>query len=115
MMRSPPVPPDEPRLDPAFLHARREALYIFLAWCVALLWSVSVSYGLGYGQPATTLATVWGIPAWVFWGIAVPWAVADVFALWFCFRYMKDDDVSGRGSTDAPSGPQRLRSDDTPC
>ena len=44
-------------------------------------------------------STVWGIPSWLFWGIAVPWLLADVFTLWFCFFYMKDGDL---GEDDPP-------------
>ena len=88
-------PSETPRFHPTFLHARREAIVIFLAWCVALVWSVGVCHALGYGKTTDPLDTVWGVPAWIFWGIALPWVVADVFALWFCFRYMVDDDLSG--------------------
>ena len=96
---------DDSRLDPTFLHARREAIVIFLVWCVALVWSISICYWLGYGASATHLATIWGVPAWVFWGIAAPWAVAVVFSLWFCFRYMVDDDLSGGRPADPGEPP----------
>jgi hypothetical protein len=96
---------DDSRLDPTFLHARREAIVIFLVWCVALVWSISICYWLGYGAAATHLATIWGVPAWVFWGIAAPWAVAVVFSLWFCFRYMVDDDLSGGRPADPAEPP----------
>lgn len=87
--------PDDSLLDLTFLHARREAIVILLAWCVALVWSVGVCYWLGYGTGALPLQVVWGMPAWIFYGIGLPWAVAVVFSLWFCFGYMVDDDLSG--------------------
>lgn len=87
--------PDDSHLDLTFLHARREAIIIFLAWCVAMVWSVSVCYWLGYGGGAIPLQTIWGVPSWVFWGIALPWVVAVVFSLWFCFGFMVDDDLAG--------------------
>ncbi len=87
--------PDASQLDPTFLHARREAGIIFLVWCVALVWSVSICYWLGYHVDASQLTTVAGVPAWIFWGIATPWSAAVVFSLWFCFAYMVDDDLSG--------------------
>ena len=31
------------------------------------------------------------MPSWVFWGVLLPWFVADLFALWFCFFFMADD------------------------
>ena len=39
------------------------------------------------------IPTTLGMPSWVVWGIAVPWIVADIFTVWFCFFYMKDDDL----------------------
>jgi hypothetical protein len=74
-------------------NARREGLVIMAAWAVALLWSVGVSWLWGYGRDARDIGLVLGMPDWVFWGIALPWAVGLVFSVWFCFRYMADDDL----------------------
>ena len=88
-----------------FRHARREALVIFCAWACALLWAVPYCYLTGFttagvsAEPAE-IPLVMGIPSWVFWGIAVPWLAADVFTVWFCFFYMKDDDL-GEAHEDA--------------
>lgn len=84
--------------DPVFLHSRREAAIIFGVWIVALVWAVPYCYLNGYLDSGArvdpeSLRTVWGIPSWVFWGIAVPWLAADVFTIWFCFCYMQDDDL----------------------
>lgn len=84
--------------DPVFLHSRREAVIIFGVWIVALVWAVPYCYLNGYLDSGArvdpeSLRTVWGIPSWVFWGIAVPWLAADVFTIWFCFCYMQDDDL----------------------
>jgi hypothetical protein len=60
-----------------------------------LIWAVPVCYFTGYDSnidPAK-LETLWGIPKWVFWGLVVPWLAADVFTVWLCFFYMKDDDL----------------------
>ena len=92
-----PVDGDEPQLDPTFVNTRREAKLIFAAWVAALLWVVPYCALRGYGVGAA-IDTVWGIPSWVFWGIAVPWATASAFALWFSFRVMTDDDL---GEADA--------------
>lgn len=35
------------------------------------------------------LSMVLGLPAWVFWGIVLPWLVVDVVAVWFCFVWMR--------------------------
>jgi hypothetical protein len=86
---------DRPEYDPVFLNSRREAGVIFVIWLVGLLWAVPFCYVTGYIDDYTpeTFSTTWGIPTWLFWGIAVPWLVADLITTWFCFRYMKDDDL----------------------
>ncbi len=79
--------------DEVFLHARREAWGILAFWAVALVWCVPVCYVLGYerpGRPADP-SLVWGIPAWLFWGVVVPWVVAIGATIWFCFGVMKED------------------------
>lgn len=89
------TPAEEPQYDPVFLNSRREAVFIFCVWAVALLWAVPFCYLNGYihDTDPQTMSTVWGIPAWLFWGIAVPWLVADVVTMWFCFRFMAHDDI----------------------
>lgn len=93
------IPPADassrPEYDPVFLHSRREAIVIFFVWLAGLLWAVPFCYFNGFlgnvepGEITTTL----GMPTWLFWGIFVPWIVADVVTMWFCFCYMKDDDL----------------------
>ena len=85
--------------DPAFLHSRREAIIIFCLWLAGLIWAVPFCYLNGYEQEfdPQTFSTTWGIPTWLFWGILVPWIGANLFTAWFCFGYMKDDDL---GETD---------------
>lgn len=85
--------------DSVFLNSRREAIVIFGVWLAALLWAVPYCYFNGYlgddgsGFDLSTFSTTWGIPSWLFWGILVPWIVADIFTTWFCFCFMKDDDL----------------------
>ncbi len=93
-----PEPDSQDTWDPTYLHARREAWIILAVWGACLLWSVPYCYFTGYLQPgetvdSTTIKTIFGIPTWAFWGIAVPWLLADVFTTWFCFFYMADDDL----------------------
>lgn len=96
MSAPPPTNESSPvEYDPVFLHARREAIIIFSLWVVALLWSVPYCYLHGYGGEfdPETFETTLGIPTWLFYGILVPWLVADAFTIWFCFRFMKEDDL----------------------
>jgi len=82
--------------DPLFVNSRKEAIIIFLVWLSALLWAVPYCYINGFrGDVAfdpATLKMVWGIPNWVFWGIAVPWVIADLATIAFCY-YMANDDL----------------------
>lgn len=91
----PPENAEAAELDPVFRHSRREALIIFCVWLITLLWAVPFCYTNGYpdGFDPKRFTTVWGIPSWLFWGIAVPWLAADVFTTWFCFFFMADDDL----------------------
>ena len=92
MMNHSKPPPEEDLYDPVLLHTRREAWVIVGAFVVCLLWSVPWCYLAGYPEPSGgQVSTVLGIPAWVFWGVFVPWLAADVFGFWFCFFYMADD------------------------
>ena len=86
-------PDREPPFDPTFLHARKEAWYILMAWGVFLLWTVGLSAVLGYPEPGTTAALLFGIPSWVFWGVLLPWLAATVFSIWFGLFYMVEDDL----------------------
>lgn len=80
--------------DPVFVNSRREAVVIFFIWLAALLWCVPCCYQLGFKpQDAQSLKTIFGVPSWLFWGIALPWVVADVLTVWVAFFYMKDDDL----------------------
>lgn len=92
-MNSEPRPKSSDQYDPVFLHARREALVILLAWLSCLVWSVTYCVLFGYGTAAGQIDTVLGIPSWVVWGIVAPWLVANVFAVWFCFFFTADDDL----------------------
>ena len=96
---------DDHPYDPVFLNARREAWIIFGVWVACLAWSVPYCYLYGYPPSdeefnPETFSTYMGVPSWVCWGILVPWLLSNVFTIWFCFFYMKDDDlgVANEGS-----------------
>ena len=88
--------PNHANLDPVYVHARREAVFILLLFAVCAVWSLSVGYLDGYQSPGETWAEVplvLGMPRWVFWGIFMPWLFADAVTIWFVFRFMVDDDL----------------------
>ena len=94
-MNPPAMEPKKVEYDPCFVHSRREALVILCLWLVAMLWAVPFCHFNGYvgHVDPENVKTIWGIPSWLFWGIAVPWIVADLFTVWFCFFFMQDDDL----------------------
>lgn len=92
------TPPSQPgeSLDPVFVHARREAFLILGLFALCFLWAIPVCWFSGYlgaGEEATSISTILGVPSWTFWGIAMPWIAVDIFTVWFCFFYMKNDDL----------------------
>jgi hypothetical protein len=79
--------------DPLLRNARRELLFIVALWAVALVWTVGVSYALGYGRPADQIKLILGMPDWVFFGVLLPWLFCSAATLWFGLRLMADDDL----------------------
>ncbi|MDZ4701245.1 MAG: hypothetical protein SH809_16155 [Rhodothermales bacterium] len=81
--------------DPAFLRARREAWFILLAWAVCMAWTVGYAGLFGYDHPAGVNDRVLGWPAWVFWGVTVPWGAATAFSIAFALRGITDETPHG--------------------
>ena len=80
-------------LDPTFLHTRREAVLILIAWAVCLIWTVGYCALFGYDVPIDQLRYLLGMPSWVFWGVLVPWVAATLFSIWFALAVIADDDL----------------------
>lgn len=97
------MPTDRSPDDPVFLHSRREAVVILGVWALSLLWTVPYCYLNGYQSPAAPeeLPIVLGMPAWVFWGIAVPWVVCGLISIALCLWFIQDDDL-GETAEKAP-------------
>ena len=74
-------------------HARREGLVALAVWAVALGWTTGYCYVAGYDRGGNPPPLLLGMPAWVFWGVVLPWGLSLVFSVWFCFFYMADDDL----------------------
>lgn len=80
--------------DSLVAHSLWEAKWIVAIWCIAFLWVVGYCIGFGYGGEGQPIPTVWGMPAWVFWGIALPWGVAAVVSSWFALACIADEPLS---------------------
>jgi hypothetical protein len=89
-----------------FRHARREARIVFLAWLVALIWTVGYCYINGYQHdadnplvragiadenPPALSQTRLGMPMWVCWGIFAPAIGCSLFTLGFGMIGISDD------------------------
>jgi Protein of unknown function (DUF997) len=85
-------------------HARREGLVILAVWAAALVWSVLSGYLLGYRRGPGEMVLILGVPDWICVSVILPWAVCFLFSIWFCFRYMSDDDLG----QDPDEGPDRV-------
>ena len=83
-------------IDPVFEHSRREAVVILAIFAVFAAYTLAVSYGFGYQSPyedPRPLKMTFGMPSWVFWGIVLPWLAANIVTAWFCFVFMRHDDL----------------------
>lgn len=76
--------------DVVWKHSLREAIEILVVGAVFMVWTVGYSYCYGYGSDART-SLIFGIPAWAFWGIAVPWGTATLVSIAFAFWRITDD------------------------
>ncbi|MFD2191272.1 DUF997 family protein [Pistricoccus aurantiacus] len=72
-----------------YLRTRKEAMVAGLIWLVFFIWTVGVSYWMGYAN--NDFSTVLGLPAWVFWGILVPFVAATLVNSFYAFFYLEDD------------------------
>ena len=88
--------------DPVYQNSRRETFWILLIWAAFALWVVGVSGWLGFGHdPDTPVKTVFGFPAWVFWGVAIPWLGANIIIFYFSIKVIKDDPRSDGAARDS--------------
>ena len=74
-------------------HAKREGRLIMVVWGACLIWSTVVGYFMGYRRSAADMSLIFGMPDWIFWSVVLPWGICLAFSIWFCFRYMADDDL----------------------
>jgi hypothetical protein len=92
--------------DPLFIDSLLEAKWILLMWFACMAWTLAVCLTQGYQKNVTpeTFSMVLGIPAWVAYGICLPWCLANLATFVFCLGYMKDADLGEEYSaTDSTS------------
>lgn len=91
--------------DPVVTSSRREAVWTFLLWCAALVYSVGYCYFNGYNRPLDKsldgMKFYFGWPDWVFFGIVVPWLICVVISTLFAFAFMRDGKLADDLGVDA--------------
>jgi hypothetical protein len=85
--------------DSAWKTARREAIVIAVVAVLATVYSVGYCYAFGYDRAGEPIRFVLGFPAWVFWGIVVPWLGCVGFAAWFSLAFMSDEPLGDDTNT----------------
>ena len=86
---------NSPTADPVYVHSKREGIVILVIWALGFAWTVPYCYLTGFQTTTENweLTMTWGIPSWVFWGIAFPWFISGVLSILLCLFYIKDDDL----------------------
>ena len=82
--------------DPAYLNALRELKIMACFGALSLLWTIGYCSLYAYqtvDQQGAQIPMTWGIPSWVVWGIALPWATSGLFTICFALFYIKEDDA----------------------
>lgn len=81
-----------PDMGASYRQSKREMFMMVGLWLVMGVWVI------GYGSQAAYsaenephLRTVLGMPRWVFFGWVCPLLAANLFTLWFCLCFMKDE------------------------
>lgn len=83
--------------------SRREAIVALLIFVCATAYSAGYCTWKGYyGSTTEELTFVFGFPAWVFWGVIVPWSACTVVSWWYAFVFMTDEDLEEPAA--APTG-----------
>ena len=88
------------KTDPLVQSSLREAFVVAGIWFSAAVWSISVSYSMGYHRKAEDLKLVLGFPDWVFWGIVVPWSTCTIVSITFGLLFVRDGEL-GKDVEDA--------------
>ena len=86
-----------PEEDPVLVSSRREAIAVSAIFVAAMAYTVTYCAWYGYDGDADDLRFIFGFPAWVFWGIIVPWGVWTVVSVLFSAFYMRDEQLVDDG------------------
>lgn len=86
-----PTPTDrDARLAQSCQQSRRELWFMLGAWVFFCAWVLIAAAFSAYRIEGREAPLVLGLPAWVVWGIMLPWVSALVVTLWFAGWGMRD-------------------------
>ena len=81
-----------PDTGASYRQSKREMFVMVGLWLLMGIWVIGYGSQAAYSaENETPLRTVFGMPRWVFIGWLCPLLVANIFTLWFCLRFMKDE------------------------
>lgn len=88
---------DSEKLYLSYRQSLREFWWITGAWGVFVIWNVASGALFAYQipDPGAEMATVMGVPRWVFFTVLFPWLFGNAFILWFATKLMKDSSLNG--------------------
>ena len=70
----------------------KEVKYLLLAWLFFASWVLIYCGFEAYGQDHEDVKITFGMPSWVFWGIAVPWICSIIYTIYFSLFVMRDNE-----------------------
>ena len=80
--------------SPFYLQSLKELWVLIVGFSFFLAWSTIACYTIGYRAPEVVAAEItFGVPSWIFWGIALPWTAASLFTIWYALFFIQDDDA----------------------
>lgn len=86
-------------LPPPTPASRREALFVTALWILSGLYTVGYAARFAY-RAEPNPALLWGMPAWVAWGVLLPWTVCTAATVWFALGWMQDEALGEEGTLD---------------
>jgi hypothetical protein len=79
-----------------------EIRWMLAFWLATFAWVIGYSLTYGRQDGGQEPAVLFGFPAWVFWGVGVPWLAATLFTCWFALAQMSDDALEVERETNDP-------------
>ncbi len=75
-----------------FKQAKSELGIFLTGWLFFAAWVITYSYFNAYKDQNEEPSITFGMPSWVFWGIAVPWICATAFTVYLSLFVIKDQE-----------------------